>query len=381
LANVAKITSSIYFCIHQIHLQTPPNGALWLEEMIRLHRMTQNHRLNLPKRDDGLEYQLQDLTKEQQNIACIILSKLKQWIDLSTNIGDNEQFQPLRMTVSGGGGTGKSTLINTLVTTIRQISQDNNSVHVLAPTGAAAFNVGGQTIHRMLSVNVRDPDKMISQQACDNLGQRLQTTLALFFDERSMISQKVLGAAEINVSRTAHGFGHDAEDWGGVPIVVLFGDDCQIPPTMAAGAFECLTSHYQRKLGATSNGRQQFLNCSQVVLELKQIKRVTEGQELFMDILQHCRHGRMTDAHCDTLMKLHLNNFPPQTMTDIKKRATFIFANREPMIQHNTERLREEHSNTNPVAHIKAIIMDRKGVTKKYSKHLVQEQAPKITNI
>jgi hypothetical protein len=183
LANVAKITSSIYFCIHQIHLQTPPNGALWLEEMIRLYRMNQNHKLNLPKRDDGLEYQLQDLTKEQQNIACIILRKLKQWIDLSTNIGDNEQFQPLRMTVSGGGGTGKSTLINTLVTTIRQISQDNNSVHVLAPTGAAAFNVGGQTIHRMLSVNVRDPDKMISQQACDNLGQRLQTTVALFFNE------------------------------------------------------------------------------------------------------------------------------------------------------------------------------------------------------
>jgi hypothetical protein len=89
----------------------------------------------------------------------------------------------------------------------------------------------------------------------------------------------------------------------------------------------------------------------------------------------------MTDAHCDTLMKLHLNNFPPQTMTDIKKRATFIFANREPMIQHNTERLREQHSDTNPVARIKAIIMDKKGVTKKDSKHLAQEQAPKITNI
>jgi hypothetical protein len=69
-------------------------------------------------------------------------------------------------------------------------------------------------------------------------------------------------------------------------------------------------------------------------------------------------------------MKLHLNNFAPQTMTDIKKRATFIFANREPMIPHNTERLREQHSNTNPVAHIKAIIMDKKGVTKKDSKHL-----------
>ena len=210
--------------------------------------------MNLPKKQDGTEYQLQDLSKEQLNIACIILSKLKQWIHLSTKIGNNKQFQPLRMTVTGGGGTGKSTLINTLVTIIHQIFQDNDSVHVLAPTGAAAFNVGGQTIHQMLNVNVRDPDKMLSEQARENLGDKLQTTAALFFDERSMISQKVLGAAEINASCAAHGFGHDTEDWGGIPIIVLFGDDCQIPPTMAAGAFECLTSRQQKKLGATSNG-------------------------------------------------------------------------------------------------------------------------------
>jgi GTPase SAR1 family protein len=50
------------------------------------------------------------------------------------------------MTVIGGGGTGKSTLINSSCDH-HQIFQDNDSVHVLAPTGAAAFNVGGQTIH------------------------------------------------------------------------------------------------------------------------------------------------------------------------------------------------------------------------------------------
>jgi pantothenate kinase-related protein Tda10 len=103
--------------------------------------------LNIPKKQDGTEYQLHELSKEQLNIACIILSKLREWIDLSTKIGNNKEFQPLRMTVTGGGGTGKSTLINTLVTIIHQIFQDNDSVHVLAPTGAAAFNVGGQTIH------------------------------------------------------------------------------------------------------------------------------------------------------------------------------------------------------------------------------------------
>jgi hypothetical protein len=43
----------------------------------------------------------------------------------------------------GCGGTGKSVLINTVVSYIRKIFQSNNSVLVTAPTGVAAHNVGG----------------------------------------------------------------------------------------------------------------------------------------------------------------------------------------------------------------------------------------------
>jgi hypothetical protein len=37
-------------------------------------------------------------------------------------------------------------------------------------------------------------------------------TIALLFDEWSMISQIVIGTAETNVQETAHGSGHDSED-------------------------------------------------------------------------------------------------------------------------------------------------------------------------
>jgi hypothetical protein len=56
--------------------------------------------------------------------------------------------KPLRMTVLGCAGSGKSVLINTLVGCIRKMF--NNSVFVTAPTGAAAYNVGGQTTDREL---------------------------------------------------------------------------------------------------------------------------------------------------------------------------------------------------------------------------------------
>jgi len=56
------------------------------------------------------------------------------------------------MTVIGCAGTGKSVLINTVVGCIQKMFQDNNSVVVAAPTGAAAHNVGGQTMHREFKI-------------------------------------------------------------------------------------------------------------------------------------------------------------------------------------------------------------------------------------
>jgi hypothetical protein len=37
-----------------------------------------------------------------------------------------------------------------------KVFDDNDSVFVTAPTGAAAYNVGGSTIHREFKINVRD---------------------------------------------------------------------------------------------------------------------------------------------------------------------------------------------------------------------------------
>ena len=77
----------------------------------------------------------------------------------------------------------------------------------------------------------------VGSTAKENLGKMLQTTIALFFDERSMISQNVLGSAEANISSTAHNLGHESEDWGGIPVVVIFGDDYQLP-SIEPGAFD-----------------------------------------------------------------------------------------------------------------------------------------------
>jgi len=150
-------------------------------------------------------------------------------------------------------GTGKSVLINTIVACIRKIFQDNDSVIVAAPTGAAAHNVGGQTIHRAFKIDVRkNNNNKISALSQQILLEKLQSTIAIFFDERSMISQRVLGSTEMNVQTTAQGGGHENEDWGGIPVIVLFGDDYQLTPPCDEGAIDSFTSSGNSNI--TKNG-------------------------------------------------------------------------------------------------------------------------------
>jgi len=117
---------------------------------------SKNNHLRVPKKANGDAYRLEDLNEEQFQIAYVILHKIREWLSLhSSPKSKKKHFTPLRMTVLGCGGTGKSVLINTLVTCIRTIFKDNNSVFVTAPTGAAAYNVGGTTIHKEFKIGVK----------------------------------------------------------------------------------------------------------------------------------------------------------------------------------------------------------------------------------
>jgi hypothetical protein len=55
-------------------------------------------------------------------------------------------------------------------------------------------------------------------------------------DERSMLSQVILGLVEQAVARSAHECGHSGEDWDGIPVTVLFGDYYHLPSIGNYGA-------------------------------------------------------------------------------------------------------------------------------------------------
>ncbi|MFT6336394.1 MAG: ATP-dependent DNA helicase PIF1 [Saprospiraceae bacterium] len=123
--------------------------------------------------------------------------------------------------ITGRAGTGKSTLLQLFRNTTRKVSA------VLAPTGIAALNVKGQTLHSFFGF----PPKMINRYDIQRRKNwRMYTKLdIIIIDEISMVRADMLDNIDIflRVNRNV-----DAP-FGGVQMV-FFGDLFQLPPVIAS---------------------------------------------------------------------------------------------------------------------------------------------------
>ncbi|MBP7570563.1 MAG: AAA family ATPase [Acidobacteria bacterium] len=134
--------------------------------------------------------------------------------------------------VSGRAGTGKSVLVQYL----RHVLQGN--IAVLAPTGVAALNVGGVTIHSFFRlpphVITRDDIKRVADR-------RLYTALnVLLIDEVSMVRADVLDGIGAFLALNGP---DDTKPFGGVQLV-LVGDLFQLPPVVDRAEQRVLTGRY-----------------------------------------------------------------------------------------------------------------------------------------
>ena len=121
--------------------------------------------------------------------------------------------------VTGRAGTGKSTLLNHLSwNTSKQLV-------ISAPTGVAALNVGGQTIHSLFRLPIGViADHDIDQSA--ELRKLLNTIDTLVIDEVSMVNADLMDAIDRSLRQARQ---RPYEAFGGVQ-VVLFGDPYQLAP-------------------------------------------------------------------------------------------------------------------------------------------------------
>lgn len=187
--------------------------------------------------------------------------------------------------VTGRAGTGKSTLLRVL----REVMGD--SCAVLAPTGLAAINVGGQTIHSFFGF----PPRLINPEDIrrSRNGRVMRQLDFLVIDEVSMVRSDLMWAIDqsLRVNR-----GRAKEPFGGVRLV-LFGDLQQLPPVVRGEEAAILED---------THGGPYFFNISALsegtgtqYLELQQVFRQTD--EMLIDVLNSIRSGEVDESELTTL--------------------------------------------------------------------------------
>ncbi len=184
--------------------------------------------------------------------------------------------------VTGKAGTGKSVLLQYFV------NNTEKTVAIVAFTGVAALNVGGQTINSFFKLP-HDVQDLKSIRVDYKTKEILRHLDALVVDEISMVRVDLMEAINIKL-QLAKG---NSLPFGGVQ-VVMFGDLYQLPPVVSDGQLHRYLDHIYG--GIYFFNAPVFKNIELKVYELKQIFR--QKDEDFKILLNAIRIGK----HSETIL-------------------------------------------------------------------------------
>ena len=195
-------------------------GINWLDNLNE-NATVSNVELLLP------EVSISDMNREQRFTFNIIMETL---LNYRRNTDD---YLPLRMIVAGTAGSGRSFLIKCLVKAIRIFFKTNKCVQVLCPTGNSANLISGVTIHSFLKIPTKTKSREMSPPdgiVGESLQKNCDGVEVLLVDERSLVGSTTLGWMEFMCRCGIKDGENSSKSWGGLPVVVFFGDDIQLPP-------------------------------------------------------------------------------------------------------------------------------------------------------
>ena len=198
--------------------------------------------------------------------------------------------KPVRAVVRGGGGTGKSYAINCFRRWLAEHDHySDNNIAVLAPTGTAAFNVAGRTLHSVLKLPVPlhqgSFQALASGMSLTSLQEAFRNVRVVVIDEMSMVGRRMLRAID---DRLRQAKAKPNLPFGGVSIF-LCGDFGQLPPVADVPMYDDCN-----KGGDLSRkGKLTWRACTHS-LELRVNHRQKDGSSAFREALWRLRCGDIT---------------------------------------------------------------------------------------
>ncbi len=220
--------------------------------------------------------------------------------------------------LTGRAGTGKTTFLHHIV------KNTHKNALVAAPTGIAAINAGGVTLHSLFhlpfgcfvpsdySINVEDINTQVNTPQSIRKSLRMNSRKRklicemelLIIDEVSMMRADLLDAIDV-VLRTIKK--RKTLPFGGTQILFI-GDLYQLPPVVRSEEWNYLKHHYSTPYFFDARVLRQF---QPVYIELEKIYRQTD--QTFITILNHFRDNAITQEDIRALNQRYFPDFKPKS--------------------------------------------------------------------
>jgi hypothetical protein len=206
--------------------------------------------------------------------------------------------------LTGKAGTGKTTFLHKLkINSLKRML-------VVAPTGVAAINARGVTIHSFFQLPFGPilPDDNIAHVTGFNRKfsktkiNIIKSLDLLVIDEISMVRVDLLDG----IDKTLRRFRNRNKVFGGVQLLMI-GDLQQLSPVIKENEWHLLKSFYKNAFFFSSLA---YNECNAVIIELKHIYR--QDNPLFINILNEIRNNSLTQSSADKLNKRYQPNFSPK---------------------------------------------------------------------
>ena len=208
--------------------------------------------------------------------------------------------------LTGKAGTGKTTFLRWLK------ENSPKRMVVLAPTGIAAINAGGITLHSFFQLPFAPYVPEAAFVADGQVAYRfrfsrekiniIRSIDLLVIDEISMVRADLLDAVDEVLRR----YRDRSKPFGGVQLLMI-GDLQQLAPVVKDEDWQLLKPYYDTPYFFSSRALRQTTYCT---IELQKVYRQSDGD--FLELLNRIRENRCDKAVLDALNRRYIPDFHPR---------------------------------------------------------------------
>ena len=236
--------------------------------------------------------------------------------------------KPMYSFLSGGAGVGKSVLLRAVCQSLKkfyghQVGENPDACKVLvcAPTGKAAYNVAGLTIHSAFNIPAEQGFnyKPLDMQQLGTFQGKYGSLKVLIIDEMSMVGQRMFHF----INQRLQEIMGNILPFGGVS-VLAFGDLFQLKPVMDRWIFSNANTSHTLDILATNLWLELF-----TIFELDQIMR-QKDDIYFAQLLNRLREGNHTESDLASLREKIL----PDNVQAVSS-LPHLYTKREEVENHN----------------------------------------------